>query len=339
MNLRQTVISAVVLGLPFSACTTSDVPATTEPNNHGLVAEPVRYEALDTLELFRVSSMQPAADLLLVTEPSAGRVLAFDRSKQTFQVFGRAGQGPGELRSPRYVAANEDRVVVADAGNRSLISYAKATGEYIEGRPFPDPTLFSSFAISDGGTLFAPGGPDNASIEYLVDGDWKPLTADKNVASTVPIGFDLLLRTADELTLIKPDGTFNFYLPTGELIGTDSLPTNIREAAIQAVVSARGAPPGADQPLIKAASSSERGIVGMLVGRPEGILGFLRNEDGRFQEILLGQMTGAAREAIETAVGVAVSGDTLFVASPFGLHAFKLLPRGRNEEGSGVRWP
>lgn len=74
------------------------------------------------------------AENIYVLDEKEKRVMVFDNTGTHLRTFGRAGQGPGEFRSPLTLGVtNRDEIVIEDI--RSHLSYFSTQGEYIRDLP------------------------------------------------------------------------------------------------------------------------------------------------------------------------------------------------------------
>ncbi len=74
------------------------------------------------------------AEHIYVLDSKEKHVLVFDGTGQLLRTFGRAGQGPGEFRSPLTIGlTNRDEIVIEDF--RSHLAYFSTDGEFIRNLP------------------------------------------------------------------------------------------------------------------------------------------------------------------------------------------------------------
>jgi hypothetical protein len=184
-------------------------------------------------------------DRIFVADGLDPRIVALDWSLNPIQVYGREGDGPGEFRFPRRLAAaGEHRLAVLDLGT-GRVSYLDSSGEFGDG-----------VSISANASDVAHHG----SIGLLVSGDVFPThyLVRMNGTESLPFGvipenfrerggmprdLERVLPRGRNLVTVATDGRIYVldqrqlalvvYEPTGKLVEVLLLPRALRERKIQ----------------------------------------------------------------------------------------------------------
>lgn len=92
----------------------------------------------DTLYVGRILALavDSADGSLYVTDGLGGRVFRYAPSGARIGIYGKPGEGPGELKSPGAVEASGREVVVVDGGTNRVSRFRRDTGEWIGGSAF-----------------------------------------------------------------------------------------------------------------------------------------------------------------------------------------------------------
>lgn len=199
----------------------------------------------DRVSLGSIADILVLDDRIFVADGLDPRIVAFDWSLNPIQVYGREGDGPGEFRFPRRLAAaGEHRLAVLDLGT-GRVSYLDSSGEFEDG-----------VSISANASDVAHHG----SIGLLVSGDVFPThyLVRINGTESVPFGvipenfrerggmprdLERVLPRSRNLVTVATDGRIYVldqrqlalvvYEPTGEIVETLLLPRALRERKIQ----------------------------------------------------------------------------------------------------------
>ena len=199
----------------------------------------------DRVSLGSIVDILVLDDRIFVADGLDPRIVAFDWSLNPIEVHGREGDGPGEFRFPRRLAAaGEDRLAVLDPGT-GRVSYLDASGDF-----------------EDGVSISADAGDiaHHASVGLLVSGDVFPnhYLVHMNGTESVPFGvipenfreregvprdLERVLPRRGNLVTVATDGRIYVldqrqlalvvYEPTGEVVETLLLPRALRERKIQ----------------------------------------------------------------------------------------------------------
>lgn len=241
------------------ACATADAPPPDASGGGGPVVQLVpasgayriqppraRLSQLDDrVSLGSIVDILVLDDRIFVADGLDPRIVAFDWSLNPIQVYGREGDGPGEFRFPRRLAAaGEDRLAVLDLGT-GRVSYIDSSGEFEDG-----------VSISADASDFAHHG----SVGLLVPGDVFPnhYLVRMNGTESVPFGLipenfrepggvsrdlERVLPRSRNLVTVATDGRIYVldqrqlalvvYEPTGEIVETLLFSDTLREREMQ----------------------------------------------------------------------------------------------------------
>ncbi|HEV2149193.1 MAG TPA: hypothetical protein VGR37_17430 [Longimicrobiaceae bacterium] len=100
--------------------------------------EPIHLVETDSLYVGKPAALalDPDNGNLYVSDGFWGRVLAFSPSGTLDRVYGKRGEGPGEISDPGAVAVHNGELLVADVGGQRFVRYDRATGEFNGGVRF-----------------------------------------------------------------------------------------------------------------------------------------------------------------------------------------------------------
>lgn len=199
----------------------------------------------DRVSLGSIVDILVLDDRIFVADGLDPRIVAFDWSLNPIQVYGREGDGPGEFRFPRRLAAGgEDRLAVLDLGT-GRVSYIDSSGEFEDG-----------VSISADASDFAHHG----SVGLLVTGDVFPdhYLVRMDGTESVPFGvipenfrerggvprdLERVLPRRSNLVTVATDGRIYVldqrqlalivYEPTGEIVETLLFSDTLREREMQ----------------------------------------------------------------------------------------------------------
>lgn len=245
--------------LTLVACSTADPPRPEASGGGGPVVQlalasgayriqppRARLSQLDDrVSLGSIVDILVLDDRIFVADGLDPRIVAFDWSLNPIQVHGREGDGPGEFRFPRRLAAaGEHRLAVLDLGT-GRVSYLDTSGEFEDG-----------VSISANASDVAHHG----SIGLLVPGDAFPhhYLVRMNGTESVPFGvipedfrepggvsrdLERVLPRSRNLVTVATDGRIYVldqrqlalvvYEPSGEIVETLLFSDTLREREMQ----------------------------------------------------------------------------------------------------------
>jgi hypothetical protein len=87
----------------------------------------------DTLYVGRPAALavDPQDGSLYLSDGFWGRVLHFSPAGALLGVYGRRGEGPGELKAPSAVSVHGGELLVSDVGKRELVRFDRATARFV----------------------------------------------------------------------------------------------------------------------------------------------------------------------------------------------------------------
>lgn len=244
--------------LTIVACSTADPPAEASGGSESigqLLPAPGAYriqpphaklgQLHDRVSLGSIADIVVLDDRIFVADGLDPRIVAFDWSLNPIQTYGREGEGPGEFRFPRRLAAaGEHRLAVLDLGN-SRVSYLDASGNFENGVSISADA--SDLAHHGSVGLLVPG--DLFPDHYLVrasDTESLPfgvIPEDFRDGGGLSRDLERLLPRHRNLAAVAADGRIHVldqrrlalvaYEPNGEVAETLLFPRAIRERELR----------------------------------------------------------------------------------------------------------
>src|SRR4051794_17568187 len=190
MGERFGALLFVVAAISAGACDRGGAERPAGGHRRSAIAQPVvhRLDRLtltenDTAYVGRPAALSVDRDdgSLYVTDEFWGRVLRFSPGARLVRMYGRRGEGPGELKSPGTVEVVDGAVVVLDV-NR-ITRYGRDDGKYLGGARFAG-SLTSIHPL--GGRLWL-GGLNLGRKASL--GTWAPGEPTVRPVGTIPAEF------------------------------------------------------------------------------------------------------------------------------------------------------
>ncbi len=339
-RLTSFLLGAGVLAAGCDARERREGVALTDWDTASLVISAVVPSAIDTVPLFNPLVPQWIGDRIVVPEPGDGRITLFDSLFSTSRHIGREGEGPGEYRQPMTAGGVWPYLAIADFRTRRATVVNVESDEVVEERSLEPAALGGGVAAGPNGRLFHLGsrgtdslivlttGPD--SIEVFASGP-----TDAGPADT-PLRFDHLISSSRGPIVVHPDGELSWFSWSGEIWARLPLAGPLFAEADAVVEAARElmreeGQPFLGAPRVRAVSARPDGrVVGLLVGRPERILGFTADPQGRQVRFLRLEesLAEAERDLLLSAQGAIVVGSRLVITHPGGLAEFELSTEG-----------
>ncbi len=110
---------------------------------------------------------------LIVTDARANHLMVLSAAGEVLDTIGRAGNGPGELQTPRSTTVLGDSIWLIDGGNGRIQIFG-LNGEYVASRRLPVAAVGGAVAFkSDGAFVVSRNGRDSALAQHF-DAEGEP---------------------------------------------------------------------------------------------------------------------------------------------------------------------
>jgi hypothetical protein len=125
----------------LAGCARTDTDDSSRPDADQVIAASPAIQKVDEVVLRETDSVYVGRPIgtvigadgtLYVSDGIEHRIVSFTRTGELARTYGRAGQGPGELKQPTKIGLVGDSVLlVADGGRAQVTAYAVSSGTYL----------------------------------------------------------------------------------------------------------------------------------------------------------------------------------------------------------------